>query len=180
MPKVRSDNDPGYKRNRPKKFRRREVLVDSAASVIAEITADRSVDWTIKEIAEEAVERHIVPQKVYDDALERAVSSWLGDHGRRAKVNVGTPENPILVRRFAVYYIKEQTKKGEVDRPCWREWSQLTPRQHRSALHVLFKMSARVHQEAVNTFDYVNRMRAANGLKPLHLEDFTDLRTGTI
>ena len=159
---------PRYKRN-PKDYGRKSLSAE-AVKAMADITGDKSTDWTADEAAKEAERRGKVPPEVYKNAYDNAVKNWLTDNCRRKKKNVGTEGEKRMIRMFAVYDI--ETGPGEPKRMCWREWCKLDWWEHRRALEVLFKNSNRVAKVALDTFKYVNELRTSAGQSLLILEDF--------
>ncbi len=161
----------GKMKKRTKKRARRDTRIAVAAAIMRLITSDLSQDWQIKDIIEEADAKGLIPAWVLKEMMKTALTRWMSDAGRRIKKNVGTKENPKMVREFGVYYGHEQTEDGEKPRPCWRVWEQMDRDQATDALQHLFKMAENMRQEAKDCLAYVSKLEVSRGHAPLRMDD---------
>lgn len=146
-------------------------LGQSAAEAVLAITSDTSKDWELQDIKAEAERRRMVPPRVYQEAVPKAITAWLSDGARRAKKPFGGGTRPKKVRVLGVYGVKEQTPDGEVDRLCWRAWELMDRDQREDAIHRLYKNGRRCIQEAENARSYCSQLEVGSGRAPILKSD---------
>lgn len=169
MPRISYPKKKNPEIGKDKKFK---AMSRSAVEAMLEITSGSSADWTIDEIAAEARARGLIPSKVYDTALLKAVTRWLSDGGRSIKKDVGTPEHPIKVRVMATYKVRAHNEYGELkERDCWKPWEELDRSQMKKAFIGLFKNARAALHEAKVHFNYGNKLLADRGVRGITMDE---------
>lgn len=161
----------GKATKRTKARSRRGNLRAILQEAMLEITSDKTQDWQIGDIAEEADARGLIPAWAVKEMMKTWLTKAMREAGRRAQKNVGTKENPIWVRTFGVYHVTVQTETGEKDVPCWRVWEQMSRNEMIDAIHALFKIRDAVDQEAKCALKYANKLLVDRGARPLVMDD---------